>query len=320
MSAEHLRNRLMRISGRVVVVGSINADLTVATERLPGPGETVVGNALQVLPGGKSANQAVAAALLGADTSLIGALGNDQFGSFLRTEIEKSGVNLEAVETCSQPSGTAVITVDSTGENTIVVSAGANANVNRSYVGSHSALFKKSAVVGLCLESPLDGVVEAARIAHEAGALTVLNLSPYMSETRELLAHTDVLIVNEHELVQLLPVLGASGAHLSSLSNEIATACADAGLKRVIVTLGPEGSIVVEDGQVFPIQPFPVHVRDTTGCGDSFMGTLLASLASGLTLIEGAELASYVSARAAQKRGAQSSYLSREELIASLEL
>lgn len=301
-----------------MVVGSINADLTITTERLPGPGETVIGNALQVLPGGKSANQAVTAALLGANTRLIGAVGDDQFGSFLRAEINRSGVNLDAVETCNQPSGAAVITVDSTGENTIVVSAGANAGVDRAYVSSHRALLEQSAVVGLCLESPLDGVTEAARIARDAGVLTVLNLSPFMERTDELLALTDVLIVNEHELIQLIPRLGLRNEDLRSLSGELVAACAQIGLKQVIITLGPEGSIVVDNGDFFEIEPFPVKVKDTTGCGDSFMGTLLASLASGLTLIEGAELASYVSARAAQKRGAQSSYQSREELLASL--
>ena len=155
-------DKLEQIHGSVSVVGSMNADYTVTTERLPGPGETVTGGPLQVLPGGKSGNQAAAAAKLGATVRMFGAVGSDSNADFLLTQLASAGVNTDGIRKVLGPSGTTVITVDSHGENTIVYSPGSNANVTVEYIESQRDLLTASSVLGLCLESPLETVTACA--------------------------------------------------------------------------------------------------------------------------------------------------------------
>jgi len=287
----------------VTVVGSINADLTVETERLPGPGETVIGGPLVTLPGGKSANQAVTCALLGAKTKLIGALGNDGYGDLLMASLNSAGVDTSGVKRCEGSSGSTLITVDAAGENTIVYSAGANALVNADLVREESELITSAKTLGLCLEAPLDAVEEAARIAHEAGVKVVLNFSPIIKVPDSLLKLVDVLIVNEHELAAL------SGSKLDVENLDQLRKAADSlGMKQVVLTLGGNGSLVLDGGEATRIPIFPVDTVDTTGAGDSFMGSLLSALAAGCPLADGACLAAAVSSLATTKVGAQASY------------
>ncbi len=287
----------------VTVVGSINADLTVETERLPGPGETVIGGPLVTLPGGKSANQAVTCALLGAKTKLIGALGNDGYGDLLMASLNSAGVDTSGVKRCEGSSGSTLITVDVAGEKTIVYSAGANALVNADLVREESELITSAKTLGLCLEAPLDAVEEAARIAHEAGVKVVLNFSPITEVPDSLLKLVDVLIVNEHELAAL------SGSKLDVENLDQLREAADSlGMKQVVLTLGGNGSLVLDDGEATRIPIFPVDTVDTTGAGDSFMGSLLSALAAGCSLADGACLAAAVSSLATTKVGAQASY------------
>ena len=287
----------------VTVVGSINADLTVETERLPGPGETVIGGPLVTLPGGKSANQAVTCALLGAKTKLIGALGNDGYGDLLMASLNSAGVDTSGVKRCEGSSGSTLITVDAAGENTIVYSAGANALVNADLVREESELITSAKTLGLCLEAPLDAVEEAARIAHEAGVKVVLNFSPITEVPDSLLKLVDVLIVNEHELAAL------SGSKLDVENLDQLREAADSlGIKQVVLTLGGNGSLVLDDGEATRIPIFLVDTVDTTGAGDSFMGSLLSALAAGCSLADGACLAAAVSSLATTKVGAQASY------------
>ena len=197
-------DKLEQIHGSVTVVGSMNADYTVTTERLPGPGETVTGGPLQVLPGGKSGNQAAAAAKLGATVRMFGAVGSDSNADFLLTQLASAGVNTDGIRKVLGPSGTTVITVDSHGENTIVYSPGSNANVTVEYIESQRDLLTASSVLGLCLESPLETVTACATMCHDAGMKVLLNDSPFIATLpSELIAHADILLVNEHELVQL---------------------------------------------------------------------------------------------------------------------
>ena len=202
-----------------------------------------------------------------------------------------------------------MITVDAAGENTIVYSAGANALVNADFVREESQIITSAKILGLCLEAPLDAVEEATRIARDAGVQVVLNFSPITQVPESLLKLVDVLIVNQHELA----VLGGQEIDVTNL-DELRKAVADLGFEQVVLTLGGSGSLVLDSGEVTRIPIFEVDTVDTTGAGDSFMGSLLSALAAGCSLADGACLAAAVSSLATAKMGAQSSYRSASEV------
>src|SRR3954447_9542937 len=189
----------------VLVVGSLNADLTVRTRRLPGPGETVTGSDLVVSPGGKSANQAAAAALLGADVALLGRVGHDGNGDLLLERLAAAGVDTASVERLDGvATGTALIAVDDAGENFIIVSPGANGHLTPRDVEQAEEFFSGAAVLCLCLEVSLATVRAAARAACAAGVRVILNPSPFTDVGEDLLQLVDVLVVNQHELRDLV--------------------------------------------------------------------------------------------------------------------
>ena len=307
-------NLLDRIHGVVAVIGSMNADYTVTTERLPRGGETVNGGPLQILPGGKSGNQAASAARIGATVRMFGAVGDDANAEFLLGQLTDAGVDVAQVQHVPGPSGTTVIIVDAHGENVIVYSPGSNAQVTADYVESMREPLTSASVLGLCLESPMEAVTAAARMCHEAGVTVLLNDSPFTPDLPAgLIANADVLLVNEHEMAQLLGIDEPADGNWDGLDWEaIARRMHGYGFERAIVTLGGDGSVVIDltdDAEpVTRIAPVHVDAVDTTGCGDSFMGTVLAGLASGFALRDAARLASYVSAYAATGYGAQASY------------
>ncbi|MDX8049386.1 ribokinase [Lentzea sp. BCCO 10_0798] len=282
----------------LLVLGSANADLVVEVGRRPAGGETVLGGDTVVLPGGKGANTAVAAARVGASVALVGAVGGDGYGSLLRESLESSGVDTALVKTSSRPTGIAYITVTPDGENSIVVSPGANADVSPSDVDSLS--FDGAAVLTCSLEVPLETVVHAIGAASRAGVRTVLNLSPVAELPAETLRQLTVLIVNEHEAAQLasdwrsLLELGPSSA---------------------IVTLGSRGAAVVQESGVVEVPAIEVsEVVDTTGAGDAFAGALSARLAEGDDLVQAARYAAKVAALSVTKAGAQPSYPTAAEV------
>ncbi|TCL88290.1 ribokinase [Curtobacterium sp. PhB142] len=280
----------------IVIVGSLNADLVVRTERFPKPGETLHGSDLAILPGGKSANQAVAAGRLGGTVRMIGAVGDDGNGALLRDSVAAAGADTTHVAVREGvATGTAVITVDAAGENTIVISAGANGTLTPDDVSADA--FDDAGVLGLCLEVSIDVVLAAARAAHAAGVTVLTNLSPFGDVPAELLELTDVLLVNEHEAESL-------GEH---------------GVARSIVTRGGSGCLV-HDGEADPVSIDAVRVEpvDTTGCGDAFMGSVALRLAVGDSLVDAARFAVGVGAYAATKAGAQASYPTTAELEAFL--
>lgn len=302
--------KLDDIHGAVSVIGSMNADYTVSTERLPGPGETVNGGPLQVLPGGKSGNQAAAAARIGANVRIFGAVGSDANADFLLGKLNEAGVDTQYVRHVLGPSGTTVIAVDANGENTIIYSPGSNAQVTVEYVESMKDAITAASTIGLCLESPIDTVTAVARMGREAGATVLLNNSPFTTELpRELIEASDILLVNEHEMAQLLGISEPEDDDWDGMDwHVIADKMHDYGFRQAVVTLGGDGSVVIDGDDIHRISPVRVQARDTTGCGDSFMGTILAGLSSGMTLMDSAQLASYVSAYAATNYGAQASY------------
>ncbi|MGO2003789.1 ribokinase [Arthrobacter rhombi] len=301
--------------GRVVVVGSLNADLTIYTQRLPTPGETLHGEGFTVNPGGKSANQAVAAGRLGADVTLLGAVGDDPHGTMLLDSCSAAGVRTEAVQrVVGVETGVAVVTVDAAGENSIVISAGANGTVSEDTIIQASGLFTGASVVCLCLEVAPEAVMAAARAGNDAGATVVLNLSPYAPITRELAELTSVLLVNTHEASQFLDGTGIPAADAADEAWEpVLGRFTDRGLNRVVVTLGAHGSVVLDAHQdagarITRIAPTRVHAVDTTGTGDAFTGALATRLAAGDPLSDAASFASVAAALAATKKGTQAAY------------
>lgn len=291
----------------IVIVGSLNADLTVRTARLPQGGETVPGSPLTVQPGGKSSNQAAAAALLGASVQLIGAVGADAHGALLLTAARRAGVDVsKVVELADVATGTAVIIVDEQAENIIVISAGANGELVPAVVPED--LLRTASVVCLALEVPLHTVTYAAVTAAASGAEVVLNLSPYQPVPRELMEATSLLILNEHELKQL------TGIEPDENWEAVKATLAEHGIRRAVVTLGAAGSVVIDGDELTRLAAPRIFAVDTTGSGDAFTGALAAGLAAGMDLVSAARVGGDAGAYAATGHGAQSSYPTREVL------
>lgn len=301
---------------RIVVAGSLNADLTIYTERLPLPGETLHGTGFAVNPGGKSANQAVAASRLGGNVSLIGAVGSDPNGSMLLASTAGAGVDVTRVRHVAEPTGVAVISVDAAGENSIIISAGANGTVSPEQMDASA--FAGAAVVCLCLEVPLDAVTAAAAAGHDVGATVLLNLSPYAQIPAELTALTDVLLVNSHEASEFLGGFELpTPEHDAEAWEPAVAAFAAQGLAKALVTLGSQGSVVLDSTatpSVVRIAPTKVDAVDTTGAGDAFTGAVAARLAAGDSLVDAARYASVAAAMAATKKGTQAAYPTADEV------
>lgn len=304
----------------LLVVGSANADLTVGVDRRPAAGETVLGSDLAIRPGGKGANQAVAAARLGARTALLARVGDDAHGRLLTDALHQAGADTSGVAVGEGPTGVALITVDPTGDNSIVVSPGANHRLTPVDVADAHALFAEAAVVSLQLEIPLNTVAAAARSAAAAGSRVMLNLSPPAGLPPDVLAVCDPLVVNEHEARWLLETTAGEGAsHAGPAGNGTPEAWAAALLERgprsVVVTLGPDGALVAEQGRETVRVPSPaVEAVDTTGAGDAFAGALGRQLGRGSGLVEAVRYAVRVGAVAVTGAGAQESYPSTEKL------
>ncbi|MFB6781736.1 ribokinase [Streptomyces sp. NPDC056352] len=308
----------------VCVVGSINADLSVATEHLPQPGQTVRGGGLVIGSGGKSANQAVAASRLGASVSMVGAVGRDEHGGILRGALEREGIDTSRVQSFSDvATGTALITIDHEGENTIVVSPGANGVLCDRDIELARETIAQAAVLGLAFEVDDRVLLTAARIAHSSGGRVVLNPSPYRTPHPDLLAMVDLLVLNELELADMV------GADLAEQPwEDICRVLFERfGIRRTVVTAGARGAMVLNHADVGPdaqapvvrIAPITVSAVDTTGCGDAFLGAVLAGLADGRTVVDAAHTAAAVAAYAATRRGTQSSYPTSAELQALLD-
>jgi ribokinase len=273
----------------IALVGSINLDIVVGVDRHPAPGETVLGDDRQELPGGKGANQAVAAARLGAEVAFVGRVGDDDAGRRLRDGLAAEGVDVTHVRVdADAPTGVALIAVDRAGENKIVVSSGANARVSAADVEAARDVLANAAVTLVQHEVPEDTV--AAAIA-AAGGTVVLNPAP----ARPIVAPVDVLVPNRGELETLAGRAGDPVELARGL--EVARA--------VVVTLGSEGAVVVEGAHVERIPAPEVDAVDTTGAGDAFCGALAQSRDSGADLVEAARWAVRAAATSVTKPGAQ---------------
>lgn len=296
--------------GRVVVVGSVNADLVVQVEVRPRPGETVRGGPLSVGPGGKGANQAVAAAVVGADVALVGAVGDDAHAEVALSGLRRAGVDLTEVDVAPGATGTAVIVVTPDGENAIVVSPGANGTVQPERAADAVDRAPGGTVVVLQLELPPATVAAAVRQAAGRGLRVVVNAAPAATLDTAVLAACDPLVVNASEAAVLLG--------LDAVDDPAAAARAllALGPRSVVVTLGAQGAVHATQGsdEVRGVTPPRVDAVDTTGAGDAFVGALSAALADGRVLHDAVELATLVGTLAVRRAGAQSSYPDATEI------
>ena len=287
----------------ITVVGSINADLTVTVERHPNPGETLLGAGGGVTAGGKGANQALAAARLGARVALVGAVGADANAEPATALLREAGVDLTHVDTSpTEVTGLAVITVAADGENTIIVVPGANGGVGKGSVDKHRAPIEAAELVLLQGEIPADGFARAVELAR--GRVAV-NLAPVVEVPREALLKADPLMANEHEAGLILAQLGLDG---TGEPEELAARLLGAGFASVVITLGAKGALVADAQGVREVASPVVTAVDTVGAGDAFAGALCYRLVQGDTLDAAATFAARVGAFAVTKPGAQPSY------------
>jgi ribokinase len=267
------------VKPRIVVAGSANMDLVGLAERLPLPGETVLGDSFVMTPGGKGANQAVAAARAGGNCTFLGAIGSDSFGVTINARLTAAGVDTTHLRTSYGTSGVAVIMVDRAGENSIVVSPGANSTFLE-LTADEQAVIAEAEVLLCQQEIPVETVIAAARTARDAGVRVILNAAPARKNPPQLFAEVDLLVVNESE-AQAITGSARDTAGLLAL------------VPRVVMTLGGDGAWYADrDGRAERVPPFPVEVVDTTAAGDAFTGALAVAWAEGRDLVDAVRWAS----------------------------
>ena len=291
---------------KVVVIGSSNTDMTIKGDRLPKPGETVLGGEFRMGPGGKGANQAVAAQRLGADVSFICKVGRDIFGDNAISGYQKEGIDCSRILRSDKASGTALILVDGNAENCIAVAPGANADLTPEDVDSVADVIRSADYLILQLEIPVESVLRAAKIAHEAGVYVILNPAPACHLPEELFGYISLITPNQTESALLSGVednLDAAVERLMQL-----------GVKDVVVTLGSKGSLVISEGAKTLVPSLKVKAVDTTAAGDTFCGALCVALSEGCSLVDAARFATKASALTVQKMGAQDSIPFRSDI------
>lgn len=299
----------------VVVLGSLNMDFVVSVERLPAPGETLLGRDFQMLPGGKGANQACAAGKLGAGrvaVRMIGRVGRDIFGETLKASLEAAGVDVRAVTPAASPTGVALIWVDHRGQNSIVVASGANREFPAASLDA--SLFRGAGLVLFQLETPLDTVDAALSLARSEGAQTVLDPAPAQPLSAGLLSKVDILTPNESEALLLLgrPAGGVCVADAPL----VARALAARGPRHVILKMGENGCFWASGGEARHFPAYPVEARDTTAAGDTFNAALAVALAEGKSMDEAIPFANAAAAISVTRVGAQASAPTRAEVDA----
>lgn len=288
---------------KIIVVGSSNVDLTARVRRLPLPGETIGGATLLRANGGKGANQAVAAARMGADVVLITCLGNDASGEMLSSQLASDGVDTSCIKLSATPTGTALIFVDDNAENCIAVAPGSNNDLMPADIDAARSAMEGAAYLLVQLEIPMPTVVRSVELADSLGLKTIMNPAPMNPVPEELFSHVWLITPNQTEAEQL------TGVHVETEddASRAAEALFAKGVKNVIVTMGSKGSLVcTPEGRKF-VPSRKVNAIDTTGAGDVYNGALVAALSQGKSLLEAARIATLASSIAVTRLGAQTS-------------
>lgn len=296
---------------RIVVVGSSNTDLVVSSPRIPAPGETIIGGEFSVAPGGKGANQAVAAARLGGDVSFVGCVGRDEFGDAAIAGLRADGIDIGNVRRVDGArAGVALIVVADDGENAIVVAPGSNSLLTGDDIDAASEAIRNADVLVVQLEVPLDAVRRALEIAHEAGVATLLNPAPAQELDRGLLQHVDWITPNETEAAQLAGLdIASEGVRLDA-----ADALRRLGVRNVVITCGSDGALYSAEGSSVVVAAIPVDPIDTVGAGDVFSGALAVALGESQDVAEALRFANAAAAISVTRRGAQPSVPNRLEV------
>ncbi|HVU94390.1 MAG TPA: ribokinase [Puia sp.] len=300
---------------KILVIGSSNTDMVAKTTHLPVPGETVLGGDFLMAPGGKGANQAVAAARMGGNVTFIAKLGNDIFGKQAITQYAQENIDTKHIVTDpAHPSGIALITVDAHGENCIVVASGANAHLTPHDIQKAEKEMGNASCILMQLEIPLETVQYVVKKAVEKNIPVILNPAPAQPLPDELLKQIHILTPNQKEAEMLtgIPVIDKPAAEAA------AKALAEKGVHTVIITLGKSGALILDQGQIEWVPAPEVHAVDTTAAGDVFCGSLAVALSEKHSVKESVIFACTAAALSVTKMGAQTSAPSRREVTAFL--
>ncbi len=296
----------------VLIVGSSNMDLNIYSERFPNPGETVTGGVFKQFLGGKGANQAVASARSGSETTFIGKIGTDAFGDQMISQLKSEGINIEhVIKDPSELSGVAFILIDKTGENMISVAPGANFNLTPDDVKANNDLIRNSNSLVVQMEIPSATIEEIFKMAAQGNCIKILNPAPLKSIKQSILSNVDILIPNEGELLRLHSLLnikdlkGEKKDRVFQASRDIS----EFGVNVIITTLGSRGSLIYEakKDRITDIPALKVQSVDTVGAGDCFNGVLASMLNQGENLIASVKYASIAASISVTRKGAQAS-------------
>lgn len=294
----------------ICVIGSLNMDLVVNVDKMPKPGQTIIGSNFKEVPGGKGANQAVAMARLNGNVSMIGKVGEDGFGQTLINSLKNDKVDTTYIKTTKGATGVALITVDNNAQNSIVVSPGANFEVKEEDIDNNIEAIKNSDIVVLQLETPLNTIKYALKKSKELNKYTILNPAPAVKLDDEIIKNVDLLTPNETELEII------SGVNIETEEDiqKAAQIMIEKGVKELIVTLGSKGSLYINKEKSIFKKAYKVQAVDTTAAGDSYTAALAVALSKDQSIEEAMDFASKVGALSVLKEGAQSSLPTLEDV------
>lgn len=294
----------------ICVIGSLNMDLVVNVDKMPKPGQTIIGSNFKEVPGGKGANQAVAMARLNGNVSMIGKVGEDGFGQTLINSLKNDKVDTTYIKTTKGATGVALITVDNNAQNSIVVSPGANFEVKEEDIDNNIEAIKNSDIVVLQLETPLNTIKYALKKSKELNKYTILNPAPALKLDDEIIKNVDLLTPNETEL----EIISGVSIEIEEDIQKAAQIMIEKGVKELIVTLGSKGSLYINKEKSIFKKAYKVEAVDTTAAGDSYTAALAVALSKDQSIEEAMDFASKVGALSVLKEGAQSSLPTLEDV------